>query len=213
MEYKELPEVLKDFIKQSDVLVFEGFDMVGKSHLLSQVYEELEYHTNKGTFKYRPDWEGCLSTNVVSRGNRYIPGIVLLDIWKSVIKSTYSQPKLLIDRWLAVSYVYSVLYDQKSDSKSSQDLIKAHVDAVGDLELTFIYKCHKDKNEAWRLYELANADSDHEDEYDKFDNFDRYYETYQLAHSLYMDFFRNLDKFKVVVISSLDNEILEVING
>lgn len=208
--FRELPVPVVGAIRQSDAVVFEGFDMTGKSYLLDTIKSELG---NK-VWNYRPDWEGCLSDKVVSRGNRYIPGIALFDVWNNLVSNSGSKLEitLLLDRWLASPYVYGMLYDQETDYETFSDMIIAHEKAVGDLKVVFIYKCHKDIDEAKRFYDMSTKDSAHEDGYDKFESFDDYYYNYCKADTLYHNFFRDMCNFKVYCISSMTNELLEEFN-
>ena len=74
MDFK-LPEEVSNEIKSADIVVFEGFEMTGKSTLA-------EYIQNKyaPSYLYRPDWEGILDTNILSRGNRHIWEALNLDL-------------------------------------------------------------------------------------------------------------------------------------
>ena len=208
--FQKLPASLVADIYYSGAVVLEGFEMVGKSYLLNGIKEKYEEY-NQPVLAYRPDWEGSLNDKVISRGNRYIPGIVLFDIWKNL--NSTSKPKLLLDRWLASTYVYSIMYDQEQDCKYISDMIKGHEDAVGsDMKLIFIYKCHKNNDEAREFYDMAINDNDHSDKYDKFEDFEDYYRNYEKADALYRNFFKSMCKFKVYCISSIDNELIEEFN-
>ena len=107
--------------KNYSVLVFEGFEMTGKSRLLSEVKSEL-IDSGLQAIDYRPDWEDALNENVVSRGNRYIPGISVVEFFS---KLNDLEKVLLLDRWVAVSYVYQKMYNQSSDCKDFESLIKS----------------------------------------------------------------------------------------
>ena len=208
--FKQLPAPLLADIYNSDAVVLEGFEMVGKSYLLNVIKEKYE-EFKQPVLAYRPDWEGSLNDKVISRGNRYIPGIVLFDVWKNL--HSINKPKLLLDRWLASTYVYSIMYDQEQDCKYISDMIKGHESAVGDnMRLIFIYKCHKTRGDASKFYDMAIRDAEHSDKYDKFEDFNDYYRNYEKADALYRNFFKSMCKFKVYCINSIDNELIEEFN-
>lgn len=193
-----------DRISSADVIVFEGFEMTGKSYLAKLVNSEFN------SILYRPDWEQAMVDEVVSRGNRYIAGLVVVDFWKSVHEHDKKsvQPKLLIDRWMTSSYVYQVRYDQKSDVVSLDKFVQAYSLVAKGLDIVIIHKQHSSREEAQKLYELSRRSSDHSDIYDKFDNFNEYYRAYSKFNDTYQEFYNTYCKFPVYVVSSLYNHLL-----
>ena len=112
----DIPEELLLAIDNADVVVFEGFEMTGKSYLAKQVNQKY------ASILYRPDWEGAMTDNVVRRGNRFIPGLAILGLWKQ-LSASVGPKRLLIDRWMAVSYVYQIQYNQPTDAVSLDELV------------------------------------------------------------------------------------------
>ncbi len=204
----KLSEEVSNEIKSADIVVFEGFEMTGKSTLA-------EYIQNKyaPSYLYRPDWEGILDTNIVARGNRYIPGISVVSSWSELraLNLIQSDIKLLLDRWMAVSLVYQTMYNQSSDSKNSYLLAKSFIKSVGNLRVVFLHKSHSSEEEARLMYDITMRNSkNHTDIYDKFDNFKDYYEKYLLFEDCYDRFYNsNLNPFKVIKLSSLTNKIIK----
>jgi hypothetical protein len=196
-------------IDSADVIVFEGFEMTGKSTLAKQIansYPPLD------TMIYRPDWESAMNDKVVSRGNRYIPGLTTIDFFKSIkSRSPLTYPgKLLLDRWMAVAYVYQKAYNQVSDNTDMDHLIKSHVDVAKGLDIIFLHKKHLSKEEAREMYNITmSTSSEHEDIYDRFNGFEDYYRHYCKFESLYDEFY-SLIPFDVYKISSLTNKLEEV---
>lgn len=199
-----IPEFLDKEIIRADIIVFEGFEMTGKSTLAKFV--ESNY---KPSFLYRPDWEGTLSTDVISRGNRHIPGLSIVDNWGDLILEgiVNSRTKLLLDRWMAVSVVYQQMYNQTTDSLSPEKLAESFIRSVRDFNLLFIHKNHRSEEEARTMYEITMENSsDHEDVYDKFRDFEDYYKAYLYFEECYDRFYKSvLNPFKVLKISSLTN--------
>lgn len=199
-----VPVEVLDAIDDADVIVFEGFEMTGKSYLARYI------NSKYASVLYRPDWEGAMTDSVVSRGNRYIPGLAVLGLWKQLAGSSKLSPnKLLIDRWMAVSYVYQIRYNQKSDAMSLDDLVRAHHLAAEGLNLVIIHKQHEDEAEARQMYEMTHGSADHSDIYDRFDTFEDYYKAYQAFNDTYLEFYREKCGFPTYVLSSLGNRILE----
>lgn len=197
-----LPEELLVAVDDAEVVVFEGFEMTGKSYLAKQINQKY------ASILYRPDWEGAMTDAVVSRGNRFIPGLAILGLWKQ-LKSSNHPKRLLIDRWMAVSYVYQVQYNQPTDAKSVDDLVKAHILAADDLKLVMIHKQHSCMAEAREMYDLSKSSSDHGDIYDRFLNFEDYYQAYRKFNDTYLDFYEKYCPFPTYIVSSLGNTILE----
>ena len=201
-----LPVEVLEAISAADVVVFEGFEMTGKSYLAKQINQDYD------SILYRPDWEGSMTDKVVSRGNRYIPGLAALGLWKQFhpyLLEHGQSPKLLIDRCMAVSYVYQILYNQQSDAMSLDDLVQAHHSAAEGLNVIIIHKQHEDEHEARRMYEISSGSADHSDIYDRFDDFDTYYRSYLKFNDTYLDFYQNHCHFPTYLVSSLGNKLLD----
>lgn len=199
-----IPDFLDKEIDKADIIVFEGFEMTGKSTLAREV--ELRY---KPSFLYRPDWEEVLTTSVVSRGNRHIPGIAVVDTWGDMVLDGIIKPgtKLLLDRWMAVSVVYQQMYSQVTDSASPEALAKAFKKSARDFNVIFIHKNHGSIEEARKMYEITTqTSSEHADIYDKFTSFEDYYKAYLHFEECYEKFYSSpLNPFPVLKVSSLTN--------
>jgi hypothetical protein len=178
----DIPEELLLAIDNADVVVFEGFEMTGKSYLAKQVNQKY------ASILYRPDWEGAMTDNVVRRGNRFIPGLAILGLWKQ-LSASVGPKRLLIDRWMAVSYVYQIQYNQPTDAVSLDELVKAHILAADGLNLVMVHKQHSSVEEARDMYELSLKSSDHSDIYDRFNSFEDYYEAYRKFNDSYLKFY------------------------
>lgn len=197
-----IPEELLSAIDDSNVVVFEGFEMTGKSYLAKQI------NAKYASILYRPDWEGAMTDKVVKRGNRFIPGLAALGIWKQLLGSVGPR-KLLIDRWMAVSYVYQIQYNQPTDAANLTELVNSHILAADGLKLIMVHKQHSSIEEAQEMYTLSRNSADHSDVYDRFNDFSDYYETYQRFNNSYLKFYEECCPFPVYIISSLGNKILE----
>lgn len=196
-----LPAEVEYDIGSSEVAAFEGFEMTGKSYLAKQVHQKWP------SVMYRPDWEGSLNDKVVRRGNRYIPGLVVVDLFKSILRR-YCQPSLLIiDRWLAVSYVYRILYEQPSDCADLDEMVKSFRTAANGLRVVILHKSHADKSDAKFLYEKSLL-SDHDDKYDQFASFEDYWKKYNIFNDAYLEFYQTKCPFPVYDLASIDNRIL-----
>lgn len=198
----DIPEELLLAIDNADVVVFEGFEMTGKSYLAKQVNQKY------ASILYRPDWEGAMTDNVVRRGNRFIPGLAILGLWKQ-LSASVGPKRLLIDRWMAVSYVYQIQYNQPTDAVSLDELVKAHILAADGLNLVMVHKQHSSVEEAREMYELSLKSADHSDIYDRFSSFEDYYEAYRKFNDSYLKFYEECCPFPTYILSSLGNRILE----
>lgn len=197
-----IPEEVLVAINNADVAVFEGFEMTGKSYLARQINQRYD------SILYRPDWEGAMNDQVVKRGNRFIPGLAILGLWKQLLES--GNPKrLLIDRWMAVSYVYQIQYNQSTDATNLDELVKAHILAASGLNLVMIHKQHSNEEEARKMYEMSLKSLDHSDIYDHFSSFEDYYKAYQKFNDSYLRFYEECCPFPTYILSSLGNRILE----
>lgn len=190
------------YLEPCNFIVFEGFEMTGKTHLLNQVKNAFD-----NAISYRPDWEGVFSDEVVSRGNRYIPGLVAADFFK---KLDLTDKRLLIDRWVGVSYVYQKMYNQTQDCSDFSEVIKSAKEITSGMKMIFVHKYHSSKEEARRMYNISVADNDHSDVYDKFESFEDYWKKYLDFEELYEQFYRE-SGFPVIMISSYYNKIGDVI--
>lgn len=203
-----IPEFLDKTIRDADIVVFEGFEMTGKSTLAKEV--NLRYAPS---YLYRPNWEEVLTTDVVSRGNRHIPGISIVDSWNDMISDGIidRKTKLLMDRWMAVSLVYQDMYQQSSDAISIDKLAEAFIASVRDLNLVFIHKAHASIDEAKEIYEISRRSSnDHNDIYDKFKDFNDYYNCYLKFEECYDRFYKSSrNPYPAYRVSSLTNEIID----
>lgn len=197
-----IPEEVLVAINNADVAVFEGFEMTGKSYLAKQINQRYD------SILYRPDWEGAMNDQVVKRGNRFIPGLAILGLWKQLLES--GNPKrLLIDRWMAVSYVYQIQYNQSTDATNLDELVKAHILAADGMNLVMIHKQHSSAEEAREMYEMSLKSLDHSDIYDHFSSFEDYYKAYQKFNDSYLKFYEECCPFPTYILSSLGNRILE----
>lgn len=197
-----IPEEVLVAISNADVAVFEGFEMTGKSYLAKQINQRYD------SILYRPDWEGAMNDQVVKRGNRFIPGLAILGLWKQLLES--GNPKrLLIDRWMAVSYVYQIQYNQSTDATNLDELVKAHILAADGMNLVMIHKQHSSVEEAREMYEMSLKSLDHSDIYDHFSSFEDYYKAYQKFNDSYLKFYEECCPFPTYILSSLGNRILE----
>lgn len=197
-----LPEKLSTDIGSVDILVFEGFEMTGKSYLAKQVHDQWP------SALYRPDWEGALSDKVVRRGNRFIPGLVVLDLLRSIREAHCQPPMIILDRWLAVSYVYRVLYGQASDCSNLEDMVESFKLAASPFNVVIVHKSHADKADAQRMFSTSVQDSDHSDQYDRFSSFEDYWQKYNQFNSEYLKFYEDKCPFHTYELSSYGNIIL-----
>lgn len=199
-----IPEFLDKEISKADIIVFEGFEMTGKSTLAHEI--ERRYKPN---FLYRPDWEEVLPSSVVSRGNRYIPGIAMVDAWGDMMLDGIIPPgtKLLLDRWMASSLVYYEIYNQSADFKDMNSLVNAFKKSARDFKVLFIHKNHASREEARTMYDITKKNSSsHNDAYDHFNGFDDYFVNYLSFEKVYDKFYSDVSPFPVMKLSSLTNE-------
>lgn len=201
--------LIRDIESKYDIVIYEGFDMVGKTYLLNKL---MNSNDDVVDVKYKPNWN-IMNDKVVSRGNRHIVGLAVIELFSDILNTSGRNLRLIIDRGLPSSVVYKSLYNQKSDY-DEDELIKAFNLSVDGSKVLIIHKNHKSKEDALKFYENAVSDNDHNDDYDVFGSFDDYYEKYLLAEELYNKIYNKLQEFSNITIMKVDayNTKFEVVS-
>lgn len=166
---------LSSIINDYDILVVEGYDMVGKSTLISNlvsIMSTLDFHRVRPVVVFRPDYDNLCYDDVIDKSNRLVIGLSVLDF----IRSDKNYNKLTIfDRGLPSGIVYSALYQ---DNKLNKCMIDSYIDLYLNMKTCILYINHESKSSAMVKYNKSILDNNHEDDYDKFSSFDEYYSTY-----------------------------------
>lgn len=188
------------------LVAFEGFEMTGKSTSIKKAISHTisKIGTDQDISIYRPSYDS-ITDDIISKGNRYLLGLGAIDMFRQM-----NDPNkiLLLDRWVASSYVYMKYHHQISDCLSLDKLIKVHKECSEGLNPLFIHKFHKNEEEAEVMYDMSTRDSNHTDDYDRFSSFEDYWLKY-LEHERLFEEFYNKSRFAVIKITSYSNKIIE----
>ena len=162
--------------------IFEGFDTVGKSTVLEQVYKL------KG---YRPDYS--IFDRFDARNYSFLYALGQMDLFESFYDSCQLSKiprELVYDRCAPSSYVYGQLY------KSEGDQMPVDFETVGMFfkkackifdEVRIIHTSHFHWKSAKLIYQY-NAENNQElEKYDIFSDFENYYSCYMEAQKLFLE--------------------------
>ena len=160
----------------NDIVVVEGFDMVGKTHFMN-TYSEFNNYSY-----YHPNYYTV--DKVLGRDNAWTIGYGIFDMLSSLPASRL--PSLLIDRGVLSSYVYGKMFN----TELPEEVIMYYKDSNFYHELVDnIIVRHSSKKSASKLYDLSKSrivDNDISSKYDTYSSFEDYYSNYLRS----MDLFR-----------------------
>jgi thymidylate kinase len=162
---------LMDRIQTSNVVIVEGFEFVGKSHVIELITDHLEVDLHKKVVTYRPNYEELSYDSILERSDRYILGLPAIEMFK-IMKDDSSV--LVLDRSVFSSYVYSIYYNSIDPSKMIQ-VMDVYRNILKDFKVSVIQVTPYTEDSSKLLYVQALKDDDHKDKYDKFESFDEYY--------------------------------------
>lgn len=177
-------EKLLDTISESEIIVVEGFEFVGKSHIISLITDELENVHGKSVLNYRPDYESLGYDDILDRSNRYILGLPAIEMYKSVRDTLNASPVLILDRSVFSSYVYSILYNSVPVDRMIQ-VMSTYRKIFKDFKVSVIQVTPYTEDSSKLLYTQALSDDDHKDKYDKFESFTEYFQVLNKVEYLF----------------------------
>ena len=162
----------------TNALIFEGFDLVGKTTFAKSLIDNL----------YRPDYS--VLDNDYNRNLAFMIGYGQSDLF--VHMKDYDLPipeRIGFDRSLLSSYVYSRLYQSELYKPVPTDIVVSYymkmLYAFDQVDVYNVY--HKDIVSARAIYDHnKNHETDHTESFDQFEDFDQYF-SYFLASVDYFD--------------------------
>lgn len=169
-------------IVDKKVFIVEGFDMVGKTTAIKNFLPDYDtYFANHD-----------LTDKVVGRDKSWVIGYGVLDLLSQIHSRDI---KLVINRGVASSYVYSILYDDQSSLDERVLQWYRHNDFFVN-QVGHIYVSHFNEVSARQIYENSLHRETNPNElsakYDRFNSFEEYWELYQEADRLFNQTYRKL---------------------
>lgn len=181
------------------LVLVEGFDMVGKSTLIKELYpNHSKYHATHD-----------LTDETVGRDNSWTIGYGVVDM----LSQMYSNgiPNLVIDRGVISSYVYTKLSGKEFDSKimeyyKNNKFFKENI--------RHILVVHQDKVSAKLIYDRSQSRTLNPNkisaELDKFDTFGEYWKQYEKAMNLFIEAYSILGISPEIRISSFRPNYIKI---
>ena len=185
----------------TNALIFEGFDLVGKTTYAKSLINNL----------YRPDYS--VVDKYYSRNIAFMYGYAQADLFVYMKDNDLVIPeKIGIDRSVMSGYVYSRLYPDKFLEPVPPDIVVSYymkmTYAFDQVDIYNVY--HKDIVSARAIYDYnKNHETDHIESFDIFDDFDQYF-SYFLASVDYFDY--TIDIIKSRLSRSVMDESLIIHN-
>lgn len=180
-----------------DIVIFEGFDHVGKTYIKDMIKDSniCKYHsiTEFSSENYKD-----LNVKYI---DRYKLGILVARVYNQVLESlsselpSYTQypPMLMLDRSLASTLMYNKFYSQGSFSNSHNDIINMYKSEIFNrYRVLIIHVSHYDIDSMKMIYESSMQGGKDLEEYDIFDNFLNYKDDYLEAESIYKEVYNNM---------------------
>lgn len=188
MSFKDFDfRICNSDILLKDIVIVEGFEMVGKSTVIENLFVEEGYTNYHATHD--------LTDATVGRNNSWTIGYGVLDFLKQYNQNflTHFPAKVAIDRGVFSSYVYQKLYGPEGDLDSK---VLEHYtnDKFFHNEVTHCYVRPANESVSRMLWENSkkrpknpNALSN---SYDQFSTFEDYWKMYKRAEDLFFESYK-----------------------
>lgn len=164
----------------SRILIFEGFDLVGKTTYAKTLVNNI----------YRPDYS--VFDKYYSRNLAFMFGYAQADIWSYCKNTSIEIPEeIAIDRGLFSSYVYSRIYRDTYPRLHEDIVISYLMKLINSFDQVEVYNVnHKNKTSAREIYDYNQFhQSSHNEQYDYFLTFEEYFERYLKARDLFEEIY------------------------
>lgn len=164
----------------SNILIFEGFDLVGKT----------TFARTKTSSIYRPDYS--ILDKYYTRNLAFMFGYAQADIWSFCKENNLEVPEqIAMDRGLFSSYVYSRIYNDNYPELNEDIVVSYVMKLVRAFDKVDIYDVrHRSRESAKLIYEYnLKHNNDHNEEYDQFEDIGDYYSRYDYALELFDDIY------------------------
>lgn len=180
---------------QYDVVIYEGYDMVGKTTLLNKAMD-----STSRCISYRPDYDIVEIPGVLDRATRFVPGLCVLDYYSQ----TFDPYKTLnIDRGVGSWIVYGTKYNgQHINAEPLKSAVQRFNTLCHKLNILIVYKYHKCKEDAQLIHQKSMSSRQELDAYD-IDDFEQYWNSYLEFHEEYKKAFRYLN-CHILAVDSMD---------
>lgn len=176
-----------------DVVIGEGYEMVGKSTILEDIRKNISGIT------YRPNYEIVEFDDELGRSRRYMPGLCALDFFT---QTKGEGNTLMLDRGICSWIVYGKHYHNQTPEVELKDVLNACSILFNNLRVLVIYKYHKSEEDARFIHTKSTESREVLDEYDEVD-FDSYWKKYLEFDQLFKDSFKHV-KCDILAIDSLN---------
>lgn len=176
-------ESLYNLLKGYDVVIFEGFEMVGKSTLLES-YKSILAENYRDFIHHRPDYEGVLK-GLVDYDKYYLIGLSSLD---ALVRSKGRFTQIILDRSQPSNIAYSI---GKCQTGVPLDKLRlAYEELTMNLEVLVVHCNHLGSDDnftsAQEKYKSAmSSRKDNLSEYDKYSSFSNYLKDYIKFEEIY----------------------------
>lgn len=173
-----------------DIIIVEGFDMVGKTKFAKQEFSEYShYYANHD-----------LTDITVGRNNSWTIGYGIIDFLSQVHKSGQ---KILINRGICSSIVYESIYNKTDLNRSIVDYYRNNQFFHDNIDI--VYVRHNTRTCAEYIYEMSKSrernKNELSDQYDKFKDFNDYWNTYRLFDHKFHESFSMINFDPIVVLT------------
>lgn len=177
----------------------DGFDMTGKSALISKVKKYYPYDVT-----YKVDYDNEYhDINKVTES--YLIGKSQISLLKQISDIKDKTPKMLsvlYDRGYPSSVVYSRLLD--NDLEDSMKEYRGILKSIP--EVNMYYLSHSSKKSAKLIYESCKDTKEHSDKLDKFDTFEMYWDSYKIFDKEYLNVYHELVDYQNININHFVSE-------
>lgn len=180
---KDLHRSRYDFreISKSDLVIFEGFEMVGKTTLLKRYIDYLS-EFNIDFVAHRPDYDGVLK-GLFNYETYYLAGLASAE---ALVRENHNFRQVVLDRSEPSNIAYSI---GKCQTGSPLDtIVRAYEKLTEGLTVTVIHCCsdsYNDYRSARVKYDKATKSRKELSEYDYYKSFDSYLKDYKKFESIY----------------------------
>lgn len=193
-----------DILKDKNLCIIEGFDMVGKTTFIKNFMSDFKY--------YHPNHD--ITDCTVGRDHSWTIGYGIIDFFSQVGTDNI---KAVIDRGIASGYVYRRLYHGIDVLDPIMDVVEWYSYSDFFKSLCHIHICHYNKDTAREIYEKSQSREANPNAVsaalDKFYNFEAYWDYYCKAEKFY-DIVYEMLKIKPIRVASLpsnDDEGVRVV--
>lgn len=176
-------ESLYNLLTEYDVVIFEGFEMVGKSTLIDE-YKSMLADNDRDFIHHRPDYEGVLK-GLVDYNKYYLVGLSSFD---ALVRSRDRFTQIILDRSQPSNIAYSI---GKCQTGVPLDKLRlAYEELTKNLEVLVVHCNHLGSDDnftsAQAKYKSAmSSRKDNLSEYDKYTDFSEYLKDYIKFEEIY----------------------------